>query len=53
MTLQLQRSPWPDSWLYILIYMLNYFFIPAEGGIRTPIRTPGTRFSAYNGLANG
>jgi len=44
MTLQLQRSPWPDSWLYILIYMLNYFFIPAEGGDSNPDSNPRYTF---------
>jgi hypothetical protein len=38
MTLQLQRSVWPDSWLYILIYMLSYYFILAEkGGFEPPL----------------
>jgi len=38
--------------VYINIYV-KLLIYTGGGGVRTPIRTPGTRFSAYNGLANG
>jgi len=39
--------------VYINIYVKLLIYTGGGGGVRTPIRTPGTRFSAYNGLANG